>query len=90
MEGSVGWGAEAPYAFLEDVMGRLTLRDAVVTRRLDAFVSEQQADGAELATGSELERGLALLITQHRLHGVEVNGEHWLSVGTTVHLSIRS
>ena len=47
-------------------MGHLTLREALASNRLDAFVREQQDDGAELATGSELERGLALLITQRR------------------------
>ena len=47
-------------------MGHLTLREALASNRLDAFVQEQQDKGAELATGSELERGLALLITQRR------------------------
>ena len=47
-------------------MGHLTLREALASDRLDAFVREQQDDGAELATGSELERGLALLITRRR------------------------
>ena len=47
-------------------MGHLTLREALASDRLEAFVREQQDDGAELATGSELERGLALLITQRR------------------------
>jgi hypothetical protein len=47
-------------------MGHLTLREALASDRLDAWVQEQQDDGAELATGSELERGLALLITQRR------------------------
>ena len=47
-------------------MGHLTLREALASHQLDAFVREQQDDGAELATGSELERGLALLITQRR------------------------
>ena len=47
-------------------MGHLTLREALASNRLEAFVREQQDDGAELATGSELERGLALLITQRR------------------------
>jgi hypothetical protein len=40
-------------------MARLTLREALASGRLDAFVREQQDDGAELTTGSELERGLA-------------------------------
>jgi hypothetical protein len=48
-------------------MGHLTLREALASQQLDAFVREQQNDGAELARGSELERGLALLITQRRL-----------------------
>jgi hypothetical protein len=47
-------------------MGHLTLREALVSDRLDAFVREQQDDGAEFVTGSDLERGLALLITQRR------------------------
>ena len=47
-------------------MRHLTLREALASNRLDAFVQEQQDQGAELATGSELERGLALLITQRR------------------------
>ena len=47
-------------------MEHLTLRDALASDRLDVFVREQQDDGAELVTGSELERGLALLITQPR------------------------
>ena len=45
-------------------MGQLTLREALASHQLDAFVREQQDDGAELITGSELERGLALLVTQ--------------------------
>ena len=48
-------------------MGDLTLREALASNRLDAFVREQQDDGAELVTGSELERGLALLVTQRRI-----------------------
>ena len=45
-------------------MGQLTLREALASDRLDAFVREQQNQGAELITG--LERGLALLITRRR------------------------
>ena len=51
-------------------MGHLTLREALASDRLDAWVREQQDDGAELATGSELERGLALLITVVGLYGL--------------------
>ena len=52
-------------------MGHLTLREALASDRLETFVREQQDDGAELITGSELERGLALLITQRRSLAVE-------------------
>ena len=72
MEGSFGWRAEAPFVFGED-MGHLTLREALASHRLDAFVREQQDDGAELVTGSELERGLALLITQR--HSLALEGQ---------------
>ena len=48
-------------------MGHLTLREALASRQLDVFVREQQDNGAELVAGSELERGLALLVTQRRL-----------------------
>jgi hypothetical protein len=48
-------------------MGHLTLREALASHQLDAFVREQQDDGAELVAGSELERGLALLVTQRRI-----------------------
>ena len=48
-------------------MGDLTLREALASHQLDAFVREQQDDGAELVVGSELERGLALLVTQCRI-----------------------
>src|SRR5262245_51965817 len=47
-------------------MAHLTLREALASHQLDAFVREQQDDGAELVAGSELERGLALLVTQRR------------------------
>ena len=53
-------------------MGHLTLREALASDRLDAWVREQQDDGAELATGSELERGLALLITRRRSLAAEM------------------
>jgi hypothetical protein len=52
-------------------MGHLTLREALASRQLDAFVREQQDEGAELVTGSELERGLALLVTQRRVQAAK-------------------
>jgi hypothetical protein len=49
-------------------MGRayLTLREALASDRLDAFVRQEEARGVELANGSYFERALALLITQQR------------------------
>jgi hypothetical protein len=44
----------------------LTLREALASNQLEAFVQQQQARGVEFAKGSELERALALLITQRR------------------------
>jgi len=86
MEGSFGWRAEAPFCFWEEAMGHLTLREALASRRLDAFVREQQNNGAELVTGSELERGLALLVTQRRVlvgkHGSAIK-QHDVATETT-------
>ena len=45
---------------------RLTLREALASDRLEDFVQQEEALGVELANGSDLERALALLITQHR------------------------
>jgi hypothetical protein len=45
---------------------RLTLREALASDRLEDFVRQEEARGLELANGSDLERALALLITQHR------------------------
>jgi hypothetical protein len=44
----------------------LTLREALASNQLEAFVRQEQTLGVELAKGSELERALALLITQRR------------------------
>jgi hypothetical protein len=46
---------------------RLTLREALASNRLEHFVRQEEARGVELANGSDLERALALLITQRRL-----------------------
>ena len=51
-------------------MGHLSLREALASDRLDAWVRERQDDGAELAAGSELRR-MALLITRRRLLAAE-------------------
>ena len=62
-----------------DEMGRpLTLREALASGRLADFVRQAEAHGDELAKGSELERALALLITQRRS---EICGERPLKVG---------
>jgi hypothetical protein len=66
MDGELRLAGRGSILFWEEAMARLTLRKALASNRLDAFVREQQDDGAELTTGSELERGLALLITQRR------------------------
>jgi hypothetical protein len=66
MDGELRLAGRGSILFWEEAMARLTLREALASDRLDAFVREQQDDGAELVTGSELERGLALLITQRR------------------------
>jgi hypothetical protein len=47
----------------------LTLRKALAADRLDDFVRQEVARGVELVNGSEFERALALLITQHRRVG---------------------
>jgi len=48
-------------------MGRqLTLREALASGRLAEFVRQAEARGLELSTGSDLERALALLVTQRR------------------------
>ena len=48
-------------------MGRqLTLREALASGRLAEFVRQAEARGVELSTGSDLERALALLVTQRR------------------------
>jgi hypothetical protein len=51
-------------------MGRLTLREALASNLLEAFVRQEEGHGVELANGSDLERALALLITQRRLVAV--------------------
>ena len=45
---------------------RLTLREALASDRLEDFVQQEEALGVGLANGSDLERALALLITQRR------------------------
>ena len=60
-------------------MGRpLTLREALASDRLAEFLQQAEAHGVELTSGSELERALALLITQRRLgtcshHAIKVD-----------------
>ena len=45
----------------------ITLREALASDRLDVFVRQEEALGVELTNGSDLERALALLITQRRI-----------------------
>jgi hypothetical protein len=52
----------------EAAMGRhLTLGEALASDRLAEFVRQAEAHGVELVSGSDLERALALLVTQRRL-----------------------
>ena len=44
-------------------MERWTLREALASDRLEAFVRQEESSGVELVTGSDLERALALLVT---------------------------
>jgi hypothetical protein len=44
----------------------VTLREALASDRLEDFVRQAEARGVELTSGSDLERALALLITQRR------------------------
>ena len=45
----------------------LTLREALASGRLADFVRQAEARGLELSRGSDLERALALLVTQRRI-----------------------
>jgi hypothetical protein len=47
--------------------GQLTLREALISDRLADFVRQAEAHGIELASGSDLERALALLVTRRRM-----------------------
>ena len=44
-------------------MERLTLREALASDRLEAFVRQEEVHGVELVKGSDLEPALALLVT---------------------------
>jgi hypothetical protein len=54
----------------------LTLREALAQNRLGDFVRQEEDRGIELANGSDLERALALLITQRRVAASTVSS--WL------------
>jgi hypothetical protein len=47
--------------------GELTLREALAVGLLERFVRQEESRGSELTHGSQLERALALLVTQRRL-----------------------
>jgi len=47
--------------------GELTLREALAVGLLELFVRQEESRGSELTHGSQLERALALLVTQRRL-----------------------
>ena len=44
--------------------GELTLREALAVGLLERFVRQEESRGSELTHGSQLERALALLVTQ--------------------------
>jgi hypothetical protein len=44
--------------------GKITLGEALASHRLKDFIGQEIASGVEFLTGSELERALALLVTQ--------------------------
>jgi hypothetical protein len=60
---------------------RLTLREALASDRLEDFVQQEEARGVELANGSDLERALALLITQRRSEDRSFAAAAWPEAG---------
>ena len=58
----------------------LTLRAALAADRLEDYVRQQEARGVELANGSELERALALLITQRRVRVANWRPGPWAAI----------
>ena len=66
--------AGAPF-FLETNMERLTLREALASDRLEAFVRQEEEKGVELVLGSDLERALALLVTIQRAEKSKLGGD---------------
>jgi hypothetical protein len=63
MKGELRLAGRAPFVFWRRIMERLTLREALASDRLEAFVRQEESSGVELVMGSDLERALALLIT---------------------------
>jgi hypothetical protein len=52
------------------------LNQALALNKLEEFVRQEQARGAELAQGSDFERALALLTTQRWTGRIQSNGEN--------------
>jgi hypothetical protein len=57
----------------------VTLREALATGQLEAFVRQEETLGVELAKGSDFERALALLITQRLTRKAHRPKLRWLS-----------
>jgi hypothetical protein len=57
----------------------VTLREALATDQLEAFVRQEETLGVELAKGSDFERALALLITQRLTSKAHRPKLRWLS-----------
>ena len=63
MKGELRLASRGSMFFWRRIMERLTLREALASDRLEAFVRQEESSGVELVMGSDLERALALLIT---------------------------
>jgi hypothetical protein len=48
----------------------LELKEALALDKLEKFIRQEEARGAELVQGGDYERALALLITQRRIRSV--------------------
>ncbi len=53
----------------------LTLREALAHDQLEQFVRQEETRGVELGRGSDIERALALLVTQRKARISPIGGE---------------
>jgi hypothetical protein len=52
----------------------LTLREALAHDQLEQFVRQEETRGIELGRGSDIERALALLVTQRKGRSIRLGG----------------